>query len=268
MAVDDGPRCVIVLPLQQGSEAWLKARKGEAGVCVGSSLLGAVAGLSLFKTTYEAYKQLVSGKGDPQNRAMAHGHQFERVCADNFRKLSRCPPLHEAGVAWATAANPNFSAEQRAFYAGSIDRWGCDCGGKGGIEGHFVHPGFFVVECKCPFTNNSFRNYYGSASVIKQEHLCQLHLQMALFNLKRIFYTASLVRSTDKKVLTSKAYEVTWSAEYWEYVLKRANPVVRCALDAYYGGVVLDANQLTDEIVRDCGEESEAPPVVEIKTLW
>lgn len=268
-ANSDSKQYVEVLHVQQGKEAWLKARKGVAGVCVGSSLLGSVAGLSKFKTRHEAYLQLVSGKSDPLNPAMAHGHAFEQTCADNFRQRAGCPELHEAGVAWATPANPNFTEKQRPFYAGSIDRWGCACGGAGeSISDHMGHSEFFVVECKCPARIESFRDYYGSEDKIKQEHLCQLHLQMALFNLKHIFYTAALVRAYDGRVIVSKGYMVSWTPDYWKFVLRRADPVVRCAIDAFYMGEQLSASELDEEVVKADGEGGEAPPAVEIKTLW
>lgn len=258
-----------VVHVQQGTKKWFEARKGTTGICVGSSLLGAIAGLSQFKTSYEAYKQIVTGKNEPTNAAMIHGNKFEGTCAKNFERISKCPNLHEAGVAFATPKNPNFTKEQKPFYAGSIDRWGCDCGENGDdIKNHMNHEGFFVVECKCPFTRSSFDEYYGSILVLKHEHLCQLHLQMALFNLKHIFYTAALIKSSDGTVQISKAYEVLWSEEYWQYVMQRAHPVVKCAVHTHYTNEMLSYGQVVEEIVKSSGNGGDKPPAVIIKELW
>jgi len=270
MAAGNDRQYAYVEHLQQGTDEWLKARRGQAGVCVGSSLLGAVAGMSQFKRPYAAYRQLVTGESDPSNAAMAHGHACEKDCAQNFERMHDCA-LFEAGIAMATERNPRFTREQRPFYAGSIDRWGCGCGGAerwpACIDDHMGHPEFFVVECKCPASSGSYRRYYAQRSVIKDEHLCQLHLQMALFGLDHIYYTAALLDGPGQAVRRSAGYRVHWSEGYWKYALSRADVVVQCALDAYYGGKLLSEDELLEELGRGA-TEGAFPPLVRVETLW
>jgi len=254
--MSEGTEVFELVETVPNTEDWLAKRKGVTGFSLGSSGMGPGAGISPFKGRDEVVHELVYGSTFKGNKATEHGHQFEEACANRWSAHNKAKTF-EVGICRPTPANPLFNDPRQPgypFFGVSIDRWACtSCPNPTpDIRAHVRCKGFRVIECKCPYTRGSFERYYDRK--IKDEHLAQLHLQMAVLGLRKIDYMVTLISS--KGVLEEERLAtVFFSQEFWDYIYPRALEVVLTAVEA-----VLDEK---DPVQLE--EVDRMPPKVPIK---
>jgi len=237
------------------SKDWLEKRKGRVGVAVGSSAMGAAAGISPYKSRNEVVRELVYGSKFKGNDATAHGHKYEALCASRWSAITQIKSF-EVGICRPTANNPKFNAKCQPgypYFGVSVDRWACaTCKDPvPDMRKHVSCKGFKVIECKCPFSQRSFENSYDRK--IKDEHLAQIHLQMAVIGIREIDYMVALI-SSKGYVQQERLATVRFSDEFWDWIYPKALEVALVSVSSLWSGK-------EPELVEEMGE---MPPRVSV----
>ena len=264
-----------LIPVTPNTDDWLKVRKGPVNVAIGSSAMGAAAGINSFKTRFEMLHELVYGSTFKGNAATEHGHRFEGVCAAQWSAWNDDTPTFEVGVCRPTSDNWHFvdsgSGERGYPYFGvSIDRWACkgcsalDSEATPDIREHASHKGFCVIECKCPFTLSSFQRYYEGK--VKHEHLAQLHLQMAVLGLREIEYMVTLVCPKSGAVKRARWSRVYFSQSFWDWIYPKALEVALTAVECTFLGIEPEASLLS-EITNEMYDDLPSVEVEQRKSI-
>lgn len=242
-----------------GSEDWLGKRKGEVGLAIGSSIMGAAAGISQYKSRNQVVRELMYGSDFRGNAATEHGQRFEGLCASRWAELNQTPTF-EVGICRPTPNNTLFNQFGKVgypYFGVSVDRWACkSCeifSSNENIREHVQCHGFRVIECKCPYSMNSFRSSYDRK--IKDEHLAQLHLQMAVLGIREIEYMVLQV-SKDEKIREERSATVHFSDEFWNWIYPKALEVILVAIDALW----------SEEEPEELEDVEEMPPRVSV--VW
>lgn len=237
-------KMALEVKVKQNTEQWLAARKGQLRVAIGGSGIGAAAGLNQHMSRSAYYQSQINQEKVEENEAMRHGHLFEQKNADLYARWTN-NRVRECGVHFPDpSVNSLFQEMDDRYFCVSLDR-----------AGEVVD-----LECKCPFSENSFRQYYEER--IDFSYLAQVHLQMAVRGRERIHFMVTLYDPRTSRLKKAVLYEIYFSREFWRFIYERARPVAENLFIHFY-----DHGNTDDLTIADLDTEMDDIPAVRYRAL-
>lgn len=228
-------RPYIEVRVQQNDKegSWAKLRHGPAPFMarLGSSDVGTVASINRYSTAQQLFVKRFMQKPFTGNDATEHGHKAEDLVASYFRQRTFQEDARSVGYMIPDPnLNPNFNQRNDHLrFGASLD---------------LINP---IAELKAPVSSASFSKNYimHGRFMIPPQYLAQMHLQMAVMNVQKMYFVVCVFEMTDqrfKELTRAVVAQVYFEPRFWKFIYER------CSL---FSEVLSQANEAAERNGRD-----------------